>query len=243
MDEEALDNYLSDLCSPTKIKGKSLNFEITLPFIKISATGEFSRDISSLSKRQKCILFERLLEKNETVFFGSEDKEFAHDMQRNTIVRFRSKLKIPEMIELINGANSFLSGKFSDFMVTEIEKSSDDKNQTQILLSVLSERQSTVPVIFDEKIGAFSEIAIESIENQEEIDFWDTVAEEECIIIAKISKNYMNPSKVLIYDLGKSIFKLSRAIRRQIKDYEKNSAFNIFENGISYKLEIICIKL
>lgn len=155
MDEEALDNYLSDLCSPTKIKGKSLNFEITLPFIKISATGEFSRDISSLSKRQKCILFERLLEKNETVFFGSEDKEFAHDMQRNTIVRFRSKLKIPEMIELINGANSFLSGKFSDFMVTEIEKSSDDKNQTQILLSVLSERQSTVPVIFDEKNRRF----------------------------------------------------------------------------------------
>ena len=242
IDEEKIDCYLSDFSRPSKTKEKTVCAEISLPFIKITTSGEFTKDISELSLRQKIVLFERLLENNELDLFfdlANEDVE-AHTISMNRFVAFECTLRIPEMVDMINGASAILKGSLGSLAQKQIELN-ESEEQTQAILSLLSEKQETMPVIAESSIKAISEIDVEKIVDYDELDFWDEVAEQ-CTIIAKVTKNCSNEKRVKVVDLGKKFFGLSRSFRRKIPNYETNPQFNVFEDGVTFKIEILAIK-
>ena len=100
IDEEKLDCYLSDFYRPKKLKNKGISLEVSLPFIKVSADGVFDKDISTLTARQKAILFESLLESNsQEVFF-----DLAEDSTDEEIIDFLIQIEYlkPEAIESVH---------------------------------------------------------------------------------------------------------------------------------------------
>lgn len=85
-------------------------------------------------------------------------------------------------------------------------------------------------------------VLIEKIaDKNDELDFWDETAEE-CTIIAKATRNCTKDKCVKVVDMGKTFFGLSRAMRKQIPNYESDSQYNIFEDDVTFKLEILAIK-
>lgn len=242
IDEEKLDCYLSDFCRHPKLKKGKINVALTLPFIKIDASGEYTRDIGELSSRQKMILLESLLENNENELFfdlSNPDVDIT-TIPQNTFVKISCKLAIPKMIGLINGATNVLNSELRDFAQSQIKLKTEEEN-ADVIMSLFSKKKSLIPVIgiFDSKF--VSDVNINNIKDDEELDFWDLVAED-CEIIAKVTKNCSTDKRVKVFDIGKSYFGLSRAIRHSIDNYEDDENFNIYEKDVALRLEILSIR-
>lgn len=242
IDEEKVDCYLSDFSRPAKTKNKKLSVEISLPFIKVSSSGEFSKDLSLLSARQKIILLESILDNNAfSLFFDLANPEVdPSTIANNTFVKFYCGIKVPEMVDMINGISSLLSGKFGDYAQEQINLNSE-KDASKILSKLFSEKQISIPIITDNENKSISEINIDNLVACDDLNFWDEVAED-CEIIAKIIKNCQGETKTKVVDLGKTYFSLPRAIRRQITNYENDPQVNIFEENVSFKIEVLAIR-
>lgn len=244
IDEEKIDTYLCELVNLKKSKKWNISFSINLPFVSISANGEFSKDLSSLSAKQKLILFESLISQDETLLWDYTEKPDEIDLTTlpiNTFIKFSAGMDIPEIVGQINGVSGLLSGQFGELAKKEI-LSSDPGEQSITLINALTNNNSNLPVIskIDDVImyAELDEINIDGISN---IDFFDEIAES-VTVIAKIVKNQCNETKVKVYDLGKNYFGLSRPIRKQIKNYDNDENLNYFVNGPAIKIEVLAIK-
>ncbi|MGN0818702.1 MAG: hypothetical protein ACI4L9_07010 [Candidatus Coproplasma sp.] len=242
IDEEKIDCYLSDFSRSTKHKKFNLSLEVTLPFIKVTANGEFSKDISDLSPRQKAILFESILENNslELLFDLSDPNVDIDTLGVNTFIKISTNLRVPEMVDMINGMGDFLSSRFGGIAQEKIVCSQDEES-ANLLATLFSEKQLSVPILTGDNHKTVSEIDIEKLIDCDELDFWDEVADG-CEIIAKVTKNYYGGERVKVVDLGKTYFGLSRGIRHKIPNYENDPQYNIFENNVKLRLEILAIK-
>ncbi len=242
IDEEKIDCYLSDFSRHTKIKNKKLSVDISLPFIKVSSSGEFSKDLSLLSARQKIILLESILDNNEfSLYFDLSSPEVEPlTITNNTFIKFSCGIKVPEMVDMINGIGSLLTGKFGDFAQEHIDLGTEE-DSSKILSKLFSEKQISVPIITINENKSISEINIDNLFDCDDLDFWDEVAED-CEIIAKVTKNCYIETKTKVVDLGKTYFGLSRAIRRQITNYENDPQYNIFEENVNFKIEVLAIR-
>ena len=241
IDEEKLDCYLSDFYRPKKLKNKGISLEVSLPFIKVSADGVFDKDISTLTARQKAILFESLLESNsQEVFFDlAEDSTDEKTIPSNVFISMKGILRIPEMAGMIRAVSDIFDSKIGEYAYSQLKVNDDITTET--VLNVLTEKKEYVPVIIEYGNKSVSSVNAGCIINCDEIDFWDEVGEE-CEIIAKVTRNCSSDFSVKVFDIGKTYFNISRPFRRNIKDYETNTQFNIFETGVSFKVEIISIK-
>lgn len=241
IDEEKIDCYLSYFYRSKSIKGKRFGVEVNLPFIKISAEGIADRDMSKLSPGQKIILFESILDENALeIFFDLDDPSVdVSTIMPNVFIKIRGTIGVPELVGKIDGMIDLLKGKVGELALENL--SGDDKITTKKVLDMLSENHESIPIIIDNRYKAIAAISANNILSSEELDFWDDVSEE-CEIVAKVTKNCYGSGAVKVFDIGKSYFRLNRAVRRSISNYDEDERYNIFEEGVSFKVEIISIK-
>lgn len=242
IDEEKIDCYLSDFTRHSKVKNRKLSVEVSLPFIKFSSAGEWSKDIAELTPRQKIILLESMLDCNESYIYSDLSRPDIDvcKIPVNTFVKLHCKLIVPEMIDLINGLSSLLTGSLGDFAKGQISPTQDEDN-AKILFKLFSEKKLSVPIITNGDSKCVAEINIDNLIGCNESDFWDDVADG-CEVIAKVTRNHTRDSKVKVFDIGTYFFGLSRAMRRNIPNYESDPKYNVFEEDVKFKLEILAIR-
>lgn len=182
IDQDKLDCYLSDFSRPKKIKGGNLDVEITLPFIKISAAEEFSKNINGLSARQKAVLFEKLLENNENeLFFDLSNLDVdATTILPNSFIRLHCDLKVSEMVDMINGLTDLLKGKLSNF--TQQQKIKSDASNAELIM-VLSEKKLSTPIVLECDNKSISKIDTNYILEEDKLTIMKTTLNSMCLQI------------------------------------------------------------
>ena len=114
------------------------------------------------------------------------------------------------MVDMINGASVILKGSLGGLAQKQIELN-EDEEQTQAILSLLSEKQETMPVIAEASIKAISEIDVEKIVDYDFVIYFFSSYID--VITAAIKKRYAHCDcsdiKVLMVnhiDCGKNFF-------------------------------------
>lgn len=187
-----------------------------------------------------CNEFEKLLnDKSEENYFDFfEDDYDLETVPKTSIIRFEGRFNIPEefdMMDLINQCKPMLisSMNLQDAQEEELFSKIFAKESTKIPSFIDSEN-------FDDRIG-FSKLnsnnlcyAFEHLEDYED---------EEVTIIAKVisRKDIQNSKPIILFDIMKDLFSLSRGIRRQMGDEEIEGIKNIESKENIINLEILAM--
>lgn len=183
--------------------------------------------------------FEQLLEKSGGDHFfdftvGNFDIE---TITKTSIIKFEGTLKIPhefDMMDLITQFKPMLisSMQLANPQEEEIFKSIFAKESTKIPLLIESE-------VLDKNLGFAKLLSTELISNFETLEDYEY---EDLTFIAKInSKKKYNNKPIVVFDIMKDLFSISRGLRRQMGSNEVEGMENIEVESDVIELEILAI--
>lgn len=186
-----------------------------------------------------CNEFENLLDKNggENYFDFTEGNFDIETITKTSIIKFEGILKIPnefDMMDLITQFKPLLisSMQLGNPQEEEIFKSIFAKESTKIPLFIESET-------FEKNIGFAKLSSTELISNFETLEDYE---EEDLTFIAKVnSRKKYNNSPIVVFDIMKDLFSISRGLRRQMGNTEVKGMENIKVESDVMELEILAI--
>lgn len=180
-------------------------------------------------------LFELELQKeNKSKFFDLGDEDIdINTIPKGVIIKFEGKLEVPDEFDQIDFIKKVLNNpKTSDQFIKDIVNNNPSDEE---LFKVLLKEGREIPVYFDlSKLTLYSNIKSENL--NVEYDEFESYIEDEVTVIAKV-ENYCNKEKIKIYDKYKDLFKINRAMRREIEDNDGD----IYIDGPGKKISIIAI--
>lgn len=186
-----------------------------------------------------CREFEDLLENMEQYFDFIQNGDYdIETIPRSSIIRFNGTFERPaefDMLELIN--------QFRPMLVKSIDTDSDE--EFDMLNSLLGKESTKVPIFIENDESFCSRLGFSKINSNYlycDMDSLDDFENEDVTIIAKVlfKRNVMG-KPVVVYDVMKDLFSMSRPIRRQFANepIEGINNISIDENFIT--LEVLAI--
>lgn len=226
-------SYISQI---KNTRSKSVNLELTLPFLKVSSDFTFNKDINELSDEQLCILFENIFIKYEGIYYFNLDEnseKYQNKMSKNTFIKKTAQFCVPDMAEkldAIRGISSIkelIEDKLKDFV------GQDELSQLTLNRILENDQNSSIPIytkiendIYYFNFGNNNEDVIEKLD--------DSIT-----IVGKI-KSVKN-GKVKVFDLLKEILKVNRSLRRQISKNDEDKTQICLEGQSVYEIEVLYI--
>ncbi|WP_294749790.1 hypothetical protein [uncultured Exiguobacterium sp.] len=187
-----------------------------------------------------CNEFEKLLNnKSEESYFDFFSNDYnLETIPRTSIIRFEGRFNIPEEFDVMDLINQFKPMLASSMNL-------QDAQEEELFSKIFSKESTKIPSFvngknFDDRIG-FSKLnsnnlcyAFEHLEDYED---------EEVTIIAKVisRKDIQNSKPIVLFDIMKDLFSLSRGIRRQMGNKEIEGIKNIESKENIINLEILAI--
>lgn len=186
-----------------------------------------------------CKEFENLLEDTEDYFDFIQNPDFdIETIPRSSIIRFNGTFERPaefDMLDLIN--------QFKPMLVESIDTDSDEENQ--MLKSLLGKESTKVPIFIENDENFSDRLGFAKINSNYlccDMDSLDDFENEDVTVIAKIIfKRDITGEPVVVYDVMKDLFSMSRAIRRQIPNDQMEGINNISINENFITLEVLAV--
>ena len=180
-------------------------------------------------------LFEAELVKNDLVnFFDLDDCNVdINTVPKGSIVKFEGKLEVPHEFDEIDFIKTIINNpSTSDQLMKDIVNTNPSDEE---LLKLLVKDGREIPVYFDlDELALYSNIKSENLNI--EYEEFENYIDDDVTIIAKVEKND-SKEKIKIYDKYKDLFKINRAMRREIEGEDGD----IYINGPGKKISIIAI--
>lgn len=180
-------------------------------------------------------LLEIELQKGEKVnFFNLDDDDVdINTVPKGSIIKFEGELEVPHEFDEIDFIKTMLNNPATSEQFMKDIVSSNPSDEEIFKLLVKDGRE--IPVYFDlEELALYSNIKSENL--NVEYDEFENYIGDEVTIIAKIEK-YDRKEKIKIYDKYKDLFKINRAMRREIEGEDGD----IYIEGPGKKVSIIAI--
>ena len=252
LDKNRINKYYKQICGviPNKEKKlieKNANLDTSagVKFEKVNGNQTKSKQIDigiSYETEDVLQLFEQKLQKFEqklqkedkSKFFDLYDEGIDIDtISKGAIVKFEGKLEVPHEFDEIDFIKKVLNNpKTSDYFIKDIinNNSSDEE-----LFKVLLKEGGEIPIYFSlNDLILYSNIKSENLTVR--YDEFESYIEDDVTVIAKVEKCHAK-GKIKIYDKYKELFKINRAMRREIEDNDGD----IYVDGPGKKISIIAI--
>lgn len=180
-------------------------------------------------------LFEAELVKHNMVnFFDLDDCNVdINTVPKGSIIKFEGKLEVPHEFDEIDFIKTIINhpSTSDQFMKDIVSSNPSDEELFKLLLKDGRE----IPVYFDlDELALYSNIKSENLNI--EYEEFENYIDDEVTIIAKVEKND-NKEKIKIYDKYKDLFKINRAMRREIDGADGD----IYIDGPGKRISIIAI--
>ncbi|WP_019392708.1 DUF6414 family protein [Priestia filamentosa] len=184
--------------------------------------------------------FEGLLEsKSKDNFFDFLEDEYDFEsIPKTSISRFEGVFKIPmefDMMDLIN--------KFKPMLSSSMDL--QNAQEEEIFNEIFGKESTKIPSFLEgnnlgDRVG-FAKLNSNNL--CYELEYLEDFEDEEVTIIAKVlsRKNATNNKPIVVFDIMKDLFSLSRGIRRQMGENEFEGIPNIKSNEDIIILEVLAI--
>jgi hypothetical protein len=218
--------------------GKSANAKVPIISGGINESNEMEGEIVD-NQILDCNEFEELLEsKSRDNYFDFLQNEFdIETIARTAIVRFEGDFRIPsefDMMDLIN--------KFKPMLVSSMNLKSSQEEE--IFNKIFDKESTKIPAFFEcrsfeERVG-FAKLNSNNL--CYELEHLEDFEDEEVIIIAKvISRKNITNKPIVVFDIMKDLFSLSRGLRRQMGEQDIEGMQSIKANKNIIILEVLAI--
>ncbi|CUP19105.1 Uncharacterised protein [Clostridium baratii] len=211
-----------------------------IPIISGGLTGKSEMDGEILENYLlDCEEFENLLKDREDYFDFTESSAWdLETIPRSSIIRFDSTFNIPsefDMLDLIN--------QFKPMLIKSIDTNS--KEESEMLKGLLGKESTKIPIFIENEHEFPNRLGFAKINSNYlccDINGLEDFENESVTIIAKlISKKDVKNESVIVYDVMKDLFSMSRAIRRQLQSDEIEGINNISIDENFMTLEVLAI--
>ncbi|HAT4245798.1 hypothetical protein [Clostridium perfringens] len=188
-----------------------------------------------------CEEFENLLKEREAHDYFDFTEGSYYDIEtipKSSIIRFNATFNIPpdfDILELIN--------KFRPMLLDSINL--DSKEESEMLKSLLGKESTKMPIFIENEQDFSNRLGFAKINSNHlccDVEELDDFENEEVTIIAKlVSRKNISSEPIIVYDVMKDLFSISRAIRRQFSSGEIEGIKNISIDESFVTLEILAI--
>lgn len=218
--------------------GKSLSAKVPILSGGINGSNEMEGEISE-NLILDCNEFEELLEsKGKENYFNLLENEYdSETIPRTSIIRFEGVFRIPsefDMMDLINTFKPMLSSSM------DLQNAQEE----EIFKKMFAKDSTKIPAFlecsnFEERVG-FAKLNSNNL--CYELEHLEDFEDEEVIIIAKvISRKNVIDKSIVVFDIMKDLFSLSRGVRRQMGEQEIEGMESIKSDENIMLLEVLAI--
>lgn len=218
--------------------GKSLNAKVSVLSGGINGSNEMEGEILE-NLILDCNEFEELLESNskDNYFdFLASDCD-AETISRTSIIRFEGDFRIPTEFDMMDLINKFKPMLTSSMNLQNVQ-------EEEIFNSIFTKESTKIPAFLDcdyfEKRVGFAKLNSNNL--CYELEHLEDFEDEDVTIIAKVlSRKNVTDKPIVVFDVMKDLFSLSRGIRRQIGEQEIEGIQSIRSDKNILILEILAI--
>lgn len=187
-----------------------------------------------------CNQFEELLKnKSRDNYFDFLEEQYdLETIPKTSIIRFEGEFRIPEEFDMMDLINQFKPMLASSMNL-------QDAQEEELFSKIFTKESTKIPSFvdsdnFDNRIG-FSKLNSNNL--CYEFEHLEDYEGEEVTIIAKVisRKDILNSKPVILFDIMKDLFSLSRGIRRQIGNEEIEGIKSIESVKNIINLEVLAI--
>lgn len=187
-----------------------------------------------------CNEFEQLLEKNagDNFFDFTEVVNFdIETVTKTSIIKFEGALKIPNEFDMMD-----LITQFKPLLISSMQLG--NPQEEEIFKSIFAKESTKIPLIieseaFEKNLGFAKLSSTDLISNFETLEDYE---DEDLTFIAKInSRKKYNNTPIVVFDIMKDLFSLSRGLRRQMGNTEVEGIESIKVENDVLVLEILSI--
>lgn len=218
--------------------GKSLSAKVPMLSGGVNGSNEMEGEIVE-NLILDCNEFEELLKsKSKDNYFDFLENECdSETIPRTSIIRFEGGFRIPsefDMMDLIN--------KFKPMLASSMNL---QNTQEEEMFNKIFEKESTkIPAFLD--CGNFEDrLGFAKLNSNNlccELEHLDDFEDEEVTIIAKVlSRKDVNDKPIVLFDIMKDLFSLSRGIRREMGEQEIEGIKSIKSDENIIILEVLAI--
>jgi hypothetical protein len=218
--------------------GKTLSAKVPILSGGINGSNEMEGEILD-NLILDCTEFEELLEdKGKDNFFDLlEDECDPETVPRTSIIRFEGGFRIPsefDMFDLIN--------KFKPMLISSMNI--QNTQEEEIFNKLFAKDSTKIPAFFEcsnfkERVG-FAKLNSNNL--CYELEHLEDFEDEEVTIIAKVlSRKNVIDKPIVVFDIMKDLFSLSRGIRRQMGEQEIEGIKSIKSDENIIILEVLAI--
>lgn len=217
---------------------KSLEAQISILSGGIGGSNEMEGELVD-NLLLDCNEFEHLLDKNggDNFFDFTEGNFDIETITKTSIIKFEGILKIPNEFDMMD-----LITQFKPLLIISMQLG--NPQEEEIFSSIFAKESTKIPLFIEsetfEKNSGFAKLSsTELILNFETLEDYE---EEDLTFIAKInSRKKYNNSPIVVFDIMKDLFFISRGLRRQMGNTEVEGMENIKVESDVIELEILAI--
>lgn len=185
-----------------------------------------------------CEEFENALQERDDYFDLLNYNADTSTLPNSTIVRFTGTFNIPEEFHMLDMLN-----KFKPLLMSSLPTNSAEERE--ILQSLLGKESKKVPLFIETNDLFNGRICFSKVNSNNfccDIESLEEFENEEVTILAKIvSRKSVNGKPVIVFDVLKDLFSLSRSIRKQFDLQQDPNIKNITLDEDYVQLEVLAI--
>ncbi|MEC1585378.1 hypothetical protein P9D80_08580 [Bacillus spizizenii] len=187
-----------------------------------------------------CNEFEELLtDKGTDNYFDFLEYDYdSETIPRTSIVRFEGGFKIPEEFDMMDLINQFKPMLSSSMNIKNAQ-------EEELLSKVFAKESTKIPAFldsdsFENRLG-FAKLNSQNL--LYELEHLEDFEDEDVTIIAKVlsRKNVKQNKPIVLFDIMKDLFSLSRGIRRQVGQDKMDGLSSIESNEDVIIFEVLAI--
>lgn len=217
---------------------KSLGAKVSVLSGEIGGSNEFEGELVD-NLLLDCNEFENLLEKRGGDYFFDliEENYEVETITKSSIIRFQGILRIPNEFDTMD-----LITQFKPMLINSMQLG--NPQEEEIFKNIFAKESTKIPLIIEseylkDNLGFAKLSSTELIINFESLEDYE---DEDLTFIAKIStrKKYNNVP-IVVFDIMKDFFSISRGLRRQMGVTEIEGIESIKVESNVIELEILAI--
>lgn len=210
-----------------------------IPLVSGGITGKSEMDGQILENYLlDCEEFENILKDREDYFDFTEDYFDIETIQKSCIIRFEGTFNIPAEFDMYDMIN-----QFRPMLVNSIDANSTE--EVEILKSLLGKESTKIPIFIENEQDFNERLSFSKLNSKNlccDIESLEDFENESLIFVAKlISRKDVEGRDVIVYDVLKDLFSMSRALRRQLQDNEIEVINNISIDENFMILEVLAV--
>jgi hypothetical protein len=219
---------------------KSLGAKVSVVSAGIKGSNEMEGEIVE-NLIIDCNQFEELLAaKSKDSYFDFLNNEYdSETIPRTSIIRFVGEFRIPQefdMIDLINQFKPMLSSSMN----------LQNAQEEELFNKIFAKESTKVPAFIESSVLENNRIGFAKLNSNNlcyELKDLEEFEDEEVTIIAKVlsRKNVIDTTPIVVFDIMKDLFSLSRGIRRQMGNEKIEGVKNIESDENIIILEVLAI--